>query len=105
MLYRSTRAFAATARTGLGANQAVAGRRFTAIDTRGGKPKLIFRFGMKDIPVELYPLGFVVSIALVGGVVAAGRHSRDSILGTALTQRPGPAVMIDGLRLKRSSSA
>lgn len=41
MLYRSARAFAATARTGLGANQAVAGRRFTAIDTRGGKPKLV----------------------------------------------------------------
>ncbi|WOO78525.1 uncharacterized protein LOC62_02G002072 [Vanrija pseudolonga] len=70
MLYRSARAFAATTRTGLGANQAVAGRRFTAVDTRGGKSKLIFRFGMKDIPVELYPLGFVVSIALVAGGVA-----------------------------------
>ncbi|RSH83449.1 uncharacterized protein EHS24_007134 [Apiotrichum porosum] len=89
MLARTARVATTTARTSVLSNQAVAGRRFTAIDTRGGKSKLIYRFGMKDIPVELYPLGFVVGMGLIGGLAASARH-----------------FMIDGdLRLKRSGSA
>ncbi|TXT09135.1 hypothetical protein VHUM_02609 [Vanrija humicola] len=90
MFYRSARAFAPMARTGLGANQAVAGRRFTSIDTRSGKSKLIFRFGMKDVPVELYPLGFVVSLALVGGVVGESRWWRSARVATRRLRLLGP---------------
>ncbi|KAL7420646.1 hypothetical protein Q5752_004597 [Cryptotrichosporon argae] len=53
------------------AADSVVARRWNTTDTgpRGGKSKLIFRFGLKDIPVELYPVGFIVSVAVVGGLV------------------------------------
>lgn len=41
MLARTARVATTTARTSVLSNQAVAGRRFTAIDTRGGKSKLV----------------------------------------------------------------
>ncbi|GMK55505.1 hypothetical protein CspeluHIS016_0205610 [Cutaneotrichosporon spelunceum] len=74
MFARSARTLATASRAPVLNNSAVAGRRWTSIEHRNGKSKLIYRFGMKDIPVELYPLGFVVSMGLVGGVIAIGRH-------------------------------
>ncbi|TXT14963.1 uncharacterized protein COLE_01156 [Cutaneotrichosporon oleaginosum] len=71
MFVRSARTLAVASRTPIANNSAVAGRRWTSIEHRGGKSKLIYRFGMKDIPVELYPLGFVVSMAVVGGAIGA----------------------------------
>ncbi|WWC86421.1 uncharacterized protein L201_001298 [Kwoniella dendrophila CBS 6074] len=59
-----------TSTTGLG----IAGRRWNTQEQRGGKSKLIFRFGLKDIPVELYPMAFVVGAACVGAGFAVGRH-------------------------------
>ncbi|WWC58756.1 uncharacterized protein I303_101300 [Kwoniella dejecticola CBS 10117] len=56
--------------TGLG----IAGRRWNTQEQRGGKSKLIFRFGLRDIPVELYPMAFVVGAACVGAGFAVGRH-------------------------------
>ncbi|WVW82478.1 hypothetical protein I302_104489 [Kwoniella bestiolae CBS 10118] len=58
------------ASTGLG----IAGRRWNTQEQRGGKSKLIFRFGLRDIPVELYPMAFVVAAACVGAGFAVGRH-------------------------------
>ncbi|OCF38385.1 hypothetical protein I317_07853, partial [Kwoniella heveanensis CBS 569] len=34
----------------------------------------IFRFGLRDIPVELYPMAFVVGAACIGAGFAVGRH-------------------------------
>ncbi|WRT64311.1 uncharacterized protein IL334_001243 [Kwoniella shivajii] len=56
--------------TGLG----IAGRRWNTQEQRGGKSKLIFRFGLRDIPVELYPMAFVVGAACIGAGFAVGRH-------------------------------
>ncbi|ORY34310.1 hypothetical protein BCR39DRAFT_556701 [Naematelia encephala] len=39
-----------------------------------GKSKLIFRFGWRDIPIELYPMGFVVLAGVVGATIAITRH-------------------------------
>ncbi|RSH92976.1 hypothetical protein EHS25_008424 [Saitozyma podzolica] len=50
-------------------------RRWNQEEARGGKPKLIFRFGLRDVPVELYPMAFVVGAACVGAAFAIGRHS------------------------------
>lgn len=136
MFVRNARIIAATARTPIANNSAVAGRRWTSIEHRGGKSKLVSpatgRGGADtshhasldapkyfpltidlplrhegyvvtvlasqpaavatavtssttcqlasqprsedcahpaDIPVELYPLGFVVSMGLVGGLI------------------------------------
>lgn len=33
-----------------------------------------FRFGLKDVPVELYPMFVVVVAACLGGAYAVGRH-------------------------------
>ncbi|BEJ16212.1 hypothetical protein CspHIS471_0508170 [Cutaneotrichosporon sp. HIS471] len=74
MFARSARTLATASRTPMLNNSTVAGRRWTSIEHRNGKSKLIYRFGMKDIPVELYPLGFIVSMGLFGGVIAIGRH-------------------------------
>ncbi|RXK39253.1 hypothetical protein M231_03473 [Tremella mesenterica] len=52
----------------------LAQRRWNTEDARGGKSKLVFRFNIKDIPVELYPIFFVVAAALVGATVAMGKH-------------------------------
>ncbi|KAK1925454.1 hypothetical protein DB88DRAFT_509117 [Papiliotrema laurentii] len=49
-------------------------KRFAQLDNRGGKPKLIFRIGLKDVPVELYPMAFVVAAGCCGGLFAIGRH-------------------------------
>ncbi|WVQ82703.1 hypothetical protein IAT38_004835 [Cryptococcus sp. DSM 104549] len=61
---------AAVATPGLG----IAGRRWNTEEQRGGRSKLIFRFGPKDIPVELYPMAFVVLAACVGAGVAIGKQ-------------------------------
>ncbi|WVF70327.1 hypothetical protein IAT40_005117 [Kwoniella sp. CBS 6097] len=58
------------ASTGLG----IAGRRWNTQEQRGGKSKLVFRFGLRDMPVELYPMAFVVAAACVGAGIAIGRH-------------------------------
>lgn len=50
------------------------GKRFNTQESRGGKSKLIFRFGLRDIPVELYPMAFVVGAACVGAGFAVARH-------------------------------
>ncbi|WVN85378.1 uncharacterized protein L203_100523 [Cryptococcus depauperatus CBS 7841] len=69
----------------------VAGRRWNTQDQRGGKSKLIFRFGLRDIPVELYPMAFVVAAACVGAGIAIGRQLYTGDLRTgpsrASTQR------------------
>ncbi|KAK8866090.1 hypothetical protein IAR55_001241 [Kwoniella newhampshirensis] len=52
----------------------IAGRRWNTQESRGGKSKLIFRFGLRDIPVELYPMAFVVAAACVGAGIAVGRQ-------------------------------
>ncbi|KAK4685616.1 hypothetical protein P7C73_g4528, partial [Tremellales sp. Uapishka_1] len=52
----------------------IAGQRFNMEESRGGKSKLIFRFGLKDVPTELYPMMFVVGAAVVGATFAIGRH-------------------------------
>jgi len=49
-------------------------RRWATQDNRGGKSKLIFRFGLRDVPVELYPMAFVVAAACVGAAFAVARH-------------------------------
>ncbi|WWD17706.1 hypothetical protein CI109_102147 [Kwoniella shandongensis] len=53
----------------------IAGKRWNTQEQRGGKSKLIFRFGLRDIPVELYPMAFVVAAACVGAGIAVGRQS------------------------------
>ncbi|ODN84608.1 hypothetical protein L202_00520 [Cryptococcus amylolentus CBS 6039] len=52
----------------------VAGKRFNTNTTASGKPKLRFRFGLRDIPVETYPVVFVVAAACVGAGIALGRQ-------------------------------
>ncbi|WVR06020.1 hypothetical protein IAU60_003048 [Kwoniella sp. DSM 27419] len=69
--------------TGLG----IAGRRWNTQEQRGGKSKLIFRFGIKDIPVELYPMAFVVAAACIGAGFAVGRHFYLDGLRVAPTKR------------------
>ncbi|EJT50253.1 hypothetical protein A1Q2_04677 [Trichosporon asahii var. asahii CBS 8904] len=76
-----------TARTAFN-RKAMQQRRWTQVDTRGGKPKLLFRFGLKDVPVELYPLAFCVGVAGLGGVAALGRQMAN---GTLRLKRDGRA--------------
>ncbi|KAG9126947.1 hypothetical protein FRC07_001280 [Ceratobasidium sp. 392] len=38
------------------------------------KAKLTFRFGPKDVPIELWPMGAVVGAGLVGAGFAISRH-------------------------------
>ncbi|CAE6413548.1 unnamed protein product [Rhizoctonia solani] len=38
------------------------------------KAKLVFRFGPRDVPVELWPMAAVVCAGLVGGGFAISRH-------------------------------
>ncbi|KDQ16619.1 hypothetical protein BOTBODRAFT_30540 [Botryobasidium botryosum FD-172 SS1] len=38
------------------------------------KAKLRFRFGSKDVPIEVWPLGVVLIAGVVGGGVAITRH-------------------------------
>ncbi|KAI5452555.1 hypothetical protein NCC49_000717 [Naganishia albida] len=58
VLARQTRAYSAD-RTG---------------DRADSKAKLVFRFGLRDIPVELYPMLVVVVAACVGGTFALARQ-------------------------------
>ncbi|CAE6534668.1 unnamed protein product [Rhizoctonia solani] len=38
------------------------------------KAKLVFRFGPKDVPVELWPMAAVVCAGVLGGGFAISRH-------------------------------
>ncbi|WVO19995.1 uncharacterized protein IAS62_001285 [Cryptococcus decagattii] len=60
----------------------------TSPGPRSDKPKLVFRFGLRDIPVELYPILFVTGAACVGGGVALGRQI---YLGDLRFKPTGPA--------------
>ncbi|OXC64246.1 hypothetical protein AYX13_06310 [Cryptococcus neoformans] len=63
-------------------------KRFSSSGPRTDKPKLVFRFGLRDIPVELYPILFVTGAACVGGGVALGRQL---YLGDLRFKPTGPA--------------
>ncbi|KAG9097493.1 hypothetical protein FS749_006158 [Ceratobasidium sp. UAMH 11750] len=55
----------------------IVGRRLesTAGDAAGkNKAKLVFRFGPKDVPVELWPMGAVVIAGIIGAGFAISRH-------------------------------
>lgn len=41
---------------------------------RGIERLKAFRFGPKNVPVELWPLGFVIVAAVTGGCFAMYRH-------------------------------
>ncbi|KAG9094401.1 hypothetical protein FRC06_010836 [Ceratobasidium sp. 370] len=38
------------------------------------KAKLVFRFGPKDVPIELWPMGAVVVAGIIGAGFAISRH-------------------------------
>ncbi|GFZ45537.1 hypothetical protein JCM24511_03263 [Saitozyma sp. JCM 24511] len=67
-------------------------RRWNQEEARGGKPKLIFRFGLRDVPVELYPMAFVVGAACVGAAFAVGRHF---YLDGSSDGGPAPQTLLD----------
>ncbi|KAF8609688.1 hypothetical protein BDV93DRAFT_518454 [Ceratobasidium sp. AG-I] len=52
------------------------GRRLqsTVGGTTEKKAKLIFRFGPKDVPIELWPMGAVVVAGIIGAGFAISRH-------------------------------
>ncbi|GHJ89777.1 hypothetical protein NliqN6_6179 [Naganishia liquefaciens] len=43
-------------------------------DKTDAKSKLVFRFGLRDIPIELYPMLIVVVMACAGGTFALARQ-------------------------------
>ncbi|KAJ9111632.1 hypothetical protein QFC19_000988 [Naganishia cerealis] len=43
-------------------------------DKTDSNPKLVFRFGLRDIPIELYPMLIVVVAACAGGSFALARQ-------------------------------
>ncbi|CAE6457851.1 unnamed protein product [Rhizoctonia solani] len=52
------------------------GRRMQSTSTQGAdrKAKLVFRFGPKDVPIELWPMAAVVGAGVLGGGFAISRH-------------------------------
>ncbi|KAH8078335.1 hypothetical protein HD553DRAFT_319877 [Filobasidium floriforme] len=70
------RATPRAARVQVSANQMVARRWLNdnAGNRTDDKAKLAFRFGLKDIPVELYPMLVCVVAACVGGGYALARQ-------------------------------
>ncbi|KAF8342673.1 uncharacterized protein EI90DRAFT_773884 [Cantharellus anzutake] len=38
------------------------------------KAKLVFRFGPRNVPIELWPMGFILGAGLAGGSYAIYRH-------------------------------
>ncbi|CAE6488345.1 unnamed protein product [Rhizoctonia solani] len=52
------------------------GRRMqsTAAADPNRKAKLVFRFGPKDVPIELWPMGAVVFAGIIGAGFAISRH-------------------------------
>ncbi|ORX37411.1 hypothetical protein BD324DRAFT_448418 [Kockovaella imperatae] len=68
--------------------QMIIAKRFNTPENRGGRSKLIFRFGLRDLPVELYPIAFITAVALVGAGVAIGRHLYLDGVGFTLPRLP-----------------
>ncbi|QRV91529.1 hypothetical protein RhiJN_19547 [Ceratobasidium sp. AG-Ba] len=50
------------------------GRRMESTAADKPKAKLTFRFGPKDVPIELWPMGAVVGAGIVGAGFAISRH-------------------------------
>ncbi|KAG8749057.1 hypothetical protein FRC12_013596 [Ceratobasidium sp. 428] len=50
------------------------GRRMESTATDKPKAKLVFRFGPKDVPIELWPMGAVVVAGIIGAGFAISRH-------------------------------
>ncbi|KAG8763474.1 hypothetical protein FRC11_003163 [Ceratobasidium sp. 423] len=74
LIQRAAPALRQVTRSGC-ATQAI-GRRMqsTAAADPNRKAKLVFRFGPKDVPVELWPMGAVVFAGIVGAGFAISRH-------------------------------
>ncbi|CCO26824.1 hypothetical protein RSOLAG1IB_02392 [Rhizoctonia solani AG-1 IB] len=72
MLQRATPAFRQVTRQTIGRRMESAGAQASSDPNR--KAKLVFRFGPRDVPVELWPMGAVVGAGVVGAGFAISRH-------------------------------
>ncbi|GAB1518855.1 hypothetical protein RhiXN_00795 [Rhizoctonia solani] len=76
MFQRAAPAFRQIARPGYAAQ--TIGRRMESASAQAPDPnrkaKLVFRFGPKDVPIELWPMAAVVGAGIVGAGFAISRH-------------------------------